>query len=143
KNDNIPEYIFLEQAQKYNIDTNREEKYWRADLNIHINYRMKQWEEFKEHERKIKEGIEETKILENKLYQREKFYYDIQTEYMGDIDPYKIRDKIIDWKSQIDYEEFLSNRNEELTRELLNNLDKLSMTEIRRKYFKTEVIEVE
>ena len=78
-----------------------------------------------------------------KLNQGEKFYYDIQTEYIGDTDPYKIRDKIIDWKNQIDYEEFLFNRNEESTRELLDNLDRLSVTEIRRKYFKIEVIEVE
>lgn len=143
KNDTIPEYIFLEQAQKYNIDTNREEKYWKADLNIHINYHVKQWEAFKVQERKIEESIIEAKILEEKLNKGEKFYYDIQTDYIGETDPYKIRDKIIDWKSQIDYEEFLSNRNEDLTRELLDNLDRLSMIEIKRRYFKTEVIEVE
>ncbi len=143
QNDTIPEYIYLEQAKKYNIDTAQEEKYWKADLNIHISYFVKQWEKFKEQERKIEEGIEEIKILGEKLNQGEKFYYDIQTEYIGDTDPYKIRDKIIDWKNQIDYEEFLFNRNEESTRELLDNLDRLSVTEIRRKYFKIEEIEVE
>lgn len=143
QNETIPEYIYLEQAKKYNIDTNQEERYWKADLNIYVNYLEKQWKEFKEQERKIEESIEEIKILEEKLNQGDKFYYDNQTEYMGDTDPYKIRAKIIDWKNQIDYEEFLSNRDEELTKRLLNDLDNLNITEIRRKYFKTEVIKVE
>lgn len=143
QNETIPEYIYLEQAQKYNIDTTQEEKYWRADLSIHIKYIEEQWTDFNEKERVIEKGLEEIKLLEEKLNAGEKFYYDTQIEYIGDTDPIKIRSKVIEWKCHIDYEEFLSKRNQDLTNQLLVELDKLNMVEIRKKYFKTEVIEVE
>ena len=65
--------------------------------------------------------------------------YDI----IGGNDEASIRDYIEYWKTELDYAEFLKGRDKKITSELLNEIDNLSMSEIKEKYFKMEVIENE
>lgn len=45
------------------------------------------------------------------------------------------------WKNLLPYESFMKKRNNEATKELLENLDILSLDEIKEKYFQKEIIE--
>ncbi len=139
-NEQIPEEIYLKIAKQYNIDTNKKRKYWMVDV---------QWEshiddyfyKFKEKEKQIELGLEEIKKLKKKLENGEKTYIVHKYQICGGNDEETIRDWIEYWKKDLNYSEFLEERNKELTNELLNEIDDLSIDEIRNKYFKMEVIE--
>ena len=130
-------------AQAENIDTNREKKYWMADYKQRIEYMENTYIEYKKIEKNIAEGLIEIKKLEDLLKSGEKEYSCESLEMLGGSDEKSIRDWIIFWKSQLDYSEYLKTREIKKTKELLLDLDKLSLTEIKEKYFKMEVLENE
>ena len=134
--------MYIKLAKLNNIDINRDEKYWMADL----KYRERVFDTFdkyKKYEKEISEGLEEIKKLKSLLESGEKEYQVVTYESIGGNDEDSIRDYIEYWKSDMDYNEFLKFRNKELTNTLLKDLDVLSLEEIKNKYFKEEVIENE
>ena len=142
-NDYIPEYLILELLKKENIDTNKSKKYWMADFKQRYPYLINQWNEFKETEKKIADGIKEYNRLKDKLLKGEITYDVVERTEVGGQDYDEIRDYIEFWKKDLSYSEFIGYRDDQMTDELLNNIDKLSVSEIRNKYFKKEVRKVE
>jgi len=141
-NESIPKDMYIKLAKLNNIDINRDEKYWMADL----KYRERvfdTFDEYKKNEKEISEGLEEIKKLKSLLESGEKEYQVVTYESIGGNDEDSIRDYIEYWKSDMDYNEFLKFRNKELTNTLLKDLDVLSLEEIKNKYFVEEVIENE
>ena len=141
-NDEISEDVYLKIAKNLNIDTNREKKYWMADLKLY-NMIDKHFNDFKEKERCIEKDIEEFNDLVNKLKSGDTTYTIHKYNTIGGKDEVSIRDYIEYWKTDLDYSEYLNCREEKLTKELLDEIDNLSMEEIKEKYFKVEVIENE
>lgn len=141
-NDEISEDVYLKIAKNLNIDTNREKKYWMADLKLY-SIIDKNFNDFKEKERCIKKDIEEFNDLVNKLKSGDTTYTIHKYNTIGGKDEVSIRDYIEHWKTDLDYSEYLNCREEKLTKELLDEIDNLSMEEIKEKYFKVEVIENE
>ena len=141
-NDEISEDVYLKIVKNLNIDTNREKKYWMADLKL---YSMidKNFNDFKEKERCIEKDIEEFNDLVNKLKSGDTTYTIHKYNTIGGKDEVSIRDYIECWKTDLDYSEYLNCREEKLTKKLLDEIDNLSMEEIKEKYFKVEVIENE
>lgn len=130
-------------AESEKIDTNREKKYWMADYIQRLDYMEKPYIEYKNTEKQIEEGLKEIKKLEDLLKSREKEYSYESLEMLGGTDEKSIREWILYWKSKLDYSEYLKTRDLKKTKELLLDLDKLSLTEIKEKYFKMEVIDNE
>ena len=125
------------------IDINRDEQYVMADLKFDLNH----WNDVKNRyfdlETNVKNGLIEIRKLEELLNRKEKYYY---TEYIEEVGPKKINEiksYSTFWKSQLSLEDFKKERRKDLTMELLNNIDKLSMKEIRAKYFPKETLEEE
>lgn len=141
-NDEISDDIYLKIAEREKVDTNREKKYWMADLKVRSQ--IDHWfYEFKEKERKIEEGLKEISKLKKRLKSGDKEYIIHKYDIIGGNDEASIRDYIEYWKTELDYAEFLKGRDKKITSELLNEIDNLSMSEIKEKYFKMEVIENE
>lgn len=130
-------------AQSEHINTNREKKYWMADYKQCLGYMEIFYTEFKNKEKEIEDGLKEIKNLEELLKSGEKEYSYELLEMLGGTDEKSIREWIVYWKSKLDYSEYLRTREEKKTKELLLDLDKLSLTEIKEKYFKMEVLENE
>jgi hypothetical protein len=145
KHETIPDDIKLEIAKKYcekhniKVDYSQEERYWKADL-----YRMSKnifdtFDKYRQKELEISKAKQELEYLEKLLYSGKTEYEVEEYEEIGGHDQVSIRNNIIYWKSKIPYEEFLEYRNDKLTKELMKEIDDLSVREIRDKYFKTEV----
>lgn len=130
-------------AKLENIDTNKERKYWMADYKQRVGYEENLFNQYKEKENKIKEGLKEINKLEGMLKLGEKYYQYESIEIVGGTDEKSIRDYIEYWKSNIDYEEYLKSRDFKKTKELLKDLDYLSLQEVKNKYFDMEVVESE
>lgn len=141
-NDEISDEVYLEVAKNYNIDTNKEKKYWIADVKSSTLIEKKFYE-FKEKEKRIAEGLKEIDVLKAKLESREYTYRIHKYEIIGGNDEKSIRDYIDYWKEQMTYSEYLKGRDMKKTNELLGEIDKLSFPEIRNKYFEIEVVENE
>lgn len=133
----------LRLAKLEKIDTDREKKYWMADYNQRLSHIEKEYSEFKEKEKQIHKDLKEIKKLEEMLMQGKKTYQYEYVEVIGGNDERTIREYIECWKSQIDYKEFLKYRDHKKTKELLKDLDILSLQEIKEKYFAMEVVEGE
>lgn len=130
-------------AELENIDTNKEKKYWMADYKQRIGYMEDRYVEYKDKEKQIEEGLKEIKKLEDLLKSGEKEYSYESLEMLGGTDEKSIREWIVYWKSKLDYSEYLRTRDLKKTKELLLDLENLSLAEIKEKYFKMEVIDNE
>lgn len=130
-------------AELGNIDTNKEKKYWMADYKQRIGYMEDRYVEYKDKEKQIEEGLKEIKKLEDLLKSGEKEYSYESLEMLGGTDEKSIREWIVYWKSKLDYSEYLRTRDLKKTKELLLDLENLSLAEIKEKYFKMEVIDNE
>ncbi len=125
------------------IDTNRDEQYVLADLKFDLEHWNRVKKEYFDLETNVKNGLKEIKKLEDLLNRKEQYYY---TEYIEEVGPKQmneVRPYSIFWKSQLSLEDFKKERRKDLTIDLLNNIDKLSMKEIRNKYFPKETLEEE
>ena len=141
--DEIDDNTRMTMAQSEHINTNREKKYWMADYKQRLGYMENLYNEFKNKEKEIEDGLKEIKILEELLKSGEKEYSYESLEMLGGNDEKSIREWIVYWKTKLDYSEYLRTREKKKTKELLLDLDKLSLAEIKEKYFKIEVLENE
>ena len=142
KNDKVPEEVYLKIARNLNIDTNTERKYWIADVKSRSQI-DKIFDRCKTQENKIRKCLLEIDRLEKSLEKGEKTYFDYKYSISGGKDEQSIYENIESWKENLNYSEFLSNRNENETKKLFKDIDKLSFDEIKEKYFYMETIEDE
>ena len=140
--DEISEEIYFSIAKKAMINTEQEKKYWISDVE-NYSHITKILEDFKEKEKSIEEGLKEIKLLEKKLAKGEKEYSIMKEEVIGGHDESSIREYVVLWKSKLNYQEFKDSRDKETTKKLLEEIDNISLEEIKSKYFMMEVCEDE
>ena len=121
----------------------REEKYKKADL----HFVLMQWGEEKKKyfakEKEIAEGIMEIKKLEHILKEGKTTYI---KEKMVEVGPKTIHDVaewVRFWRTNLSLEDFYMYRDEERSKQLLSEIDSLTVREIQAKYFPMETIEKE
>lgn len=141
-NDIITDEVYKKIAINNNIDTNRAKKLWMADFQFKVKI-DKLFNEYKLEEKDVKEGLKEIELLKSKLEKGEKEYFIERNEVIGGKDEQSIKDYIEYLKCNLDYSDYLNSREIDLTQELINNIDNLSLREIRQKYFPVEVLEDE
>lgn len=125
------------------IDTNRDSKYIMADLKYDLDQWNKAKSEYYALEKSVKDGLNEIKTLEQLLRNGEKYYSIHYVEEIGPKEKREVKEYAILWKTQLSYEDFKKERRKDLTIDLLKDIDKLSMKEIREKYFIKETLEEE
>lgn len=138
-NDEIPDNTYKEIAKDLGLDTSQNKKYWLSDAK-NQNSIEKYFKEYKNTEGKISNGLIELHELKSKLDKGETVYTEKKLHIIGGNDEESIRKYIEYWKTKIDYSTYIESRDFKLTTELLNNIDSLSLKEIKDKYFKMEVI---
>lgn len=135
-------YIFARKLSKKEIegvDYSRLKARVHVDLNIWNKYK----EEFFAREKVIEDGLKEISILEEKLKNGETSYYVIEEEEIGPKEPKELYEYICYWKFEQSYNDFLRKRDHKATKELRQEIDNLSLEEIRNKYFPKEAREDE
>lgn len=144
-NEEIPNDIIIEIAKKYNINTNQDMKYILSDLNINgyfISFE-KAFKDYKKEEKEIENDLCEFNFLLEKLKNNEKYYYCFDDEEVGVKTFNEIYEWYYYWNTLVSKQEICDLRMVDETKELLKNIDDLSLKEIREKYFKMEVYEDE
>ena len=135
-NDEIPDNIYKEIAKDLGLDTSQDKKYWISDVK-NISALEILFKKYKEIEKNISNGLIELNELKSKLDKGETEYTEKKLRIIGGNDEESIRKYIEYWKTEIDYSKYIKSRDFKLTTELLNNIDSLSLKEIKDKYFKT------
>lgn len=137
-NDEIPDNIYKEIAKDLGLDTSQDKKYWISDVK-NISALEILFKKYKEIEKNISNGLIELNELKSKLDKGETEYTEKKLHIIGGDNEESIRKYIEYWKIEIDYLKYTKSRDFKLTTELLNNIDSLSLKEIKYKYFKMEV----
>lgn len=139
-NDEIPDNTYKEIAKDLGLDTSQDKKYWISDVK-NISALEILFKKYKEIEKNISNGLIELNELKSKLDKGETVYTEKELHIIGGNDEESIRKYIEYLKAEIDYSKYTRLRDFKLTTELLNNIDSLSLKEIKDKYFKMKVIE--
>lgn len=122
-------------CESRNIDTNRDKSRILADLSFELNYWKKEKQKVLEKEKQIEAGLKEIKKLEALLEKGETFY---SVEYIEEVGPSESRNVISfasKCKRELTYSAFNKERDKKSTESLLNEIDNLSIDQIRKKYF--------
>ena len=137
--------VIYQLANSFNVQdiANMKYSHLKARFNPDLNTWNKHKNEFLENERLIEKGLKEIPILEEKLKKGEITYFDFEEEEIGPTKYDDVCDYVCYWKYDLTYNEFLRRRNHKATKQLREEIDKLSLEEIRHKYFPVEVIEDE
>lgn len=138
KNEKIPDEILMEYAKKYKIDLSMEERFLKADLAINTQGIAKAWNEWKAKKKTIEEGNKEYDELLKKLESGEKEYVVKESEFVGGKDLKELKEYYRCWNFDFSYDEAIKSRKQDLTRELYDNLDHLTLFEIKERYFGPE-----
>lgn len=102
-------------------------------------YEIKVWNESKEKEIQLEKDKSELKILEERWSHGERIDVYEYDEWVGEEKNMLTEDDILSRLSHLTYDQFIEGRNEEMTIELVQNLDLMSLSEIRKRYFPVEV----
>lgn len=135
--------MLLKEAKKRSIDINQNEKYIIADLKSQGCYFTTNWKKFKENERKIELGLKEYDKLYKLLEEGNYSYYLSDEKECGGNDYEGIVDFCYHLNESVTLDELSKLRRVVDTQNLYNDIDKLSIDELRTKYFKMEVYNVE
>ena len=123
------------------IDTNRDRNYVLADLSWDLKFWCEKKNEFLKKEEDIERGLKEIKKLEALLNKKQEFFEESYVEEVGPKEVSELYGYIKYWKRPISLAEFNNERNEDLTDQLLKEIDELTVQEIRDKYFIKETQE--
>lgn len=138
-NDNIPEELMMIWAKKENIDINQKKEYLTADIKQRCGYKIQMWNEAKAIEKEIAGGKEELKLLVANLKSGINKYKVTVNHEVGGSKWSEIRNYCHQWNQDLTYEEIKNKRDIKATKELLKNIDNLTLKDIREKYFIKEV----
>lgn len=138
ENDTIPSNFLLESTKEHiKKDMTEKEKIWQAEM-LHP-YEIKSWNECKESEGRITEKQKELMKLMNVLMDGQETITIEKHRWVGKNLGKWTEEDVTTRLSYMTFEQFYSSRNEQLTRKLYADLEKLSLKEIREKYFQIEV----
>lgn len=134
-NDPDSEKVINLLCKNKNIDLSKDKESIISDLSFDI----KRWENAKkkylDKEEEIKKCLEEIKLLKKLLENGETIYQETYVEKIGPQKMEELREYINLWKSNLSLKNFNNERDRKRTKELLNEIDFLSVKEIREKYF--------
>lgn len=136
-NDTIPENILLERNREHiKSDMSKKEQLLQAERMGIVE--IESWRKCKERECQIEEYWHELHELEDQWNAGEQIGQVEYKEWVGENDGMLTENDILMRLSMMSYSQYIASRNAELTEELFASIDKLSLGEIRQKYFPVE-----
>ncbi len=136
-NDTIPENFLLERyAEHIKPNISRKEQLLQAELMSvgEINI----WRKCKKRELQIEEYRREMHELEKQWNAGKQIGQIEYDEWVGEEDENLTENDILLRLAKMSYSQYIASRNAELTKDLIANIDTLSLDEIRQKYFPVE-----
>ena len=137
-NGSLPQEIILSRYQHFD-NKPRSEKEILLMAEQLCPYEIKLWNECKEKELGLEEAKKELATLEGRWARGERIDVHEYDEWVGEEEDKLTERDIILRFANMSYEQFVEGRDETLTKELLKNLDTMSLSKIRERYFPVEV----
>ena len=137
-NDKIPDEVYLRAAKLKGIDTDRDIRYIKADLNFdnEIFSLENYWPKYRKEEyddnllRRDELGMFEKELSEGVLTNTKIVFH-----WVGGNDCFEKYSYVIKQKADMNYQTFKNGRQPKRTKELLESLDSLTIEQIRNKFF--------
>ena len=137
-NDSLPKQIILSRYKPF-AKEEMSEKEMLLEAEQVCPYEISVWNKCKEKETQLEEDKRELEILEERWARGERIDIHEYDEWVGE-EKNKLTEKdVLSRLSSMTYSQFIEGQNEEMTKELMQNLDSMSLSEIRKKYFPVEV----
>ena len=133
--------MIINAAQKKKINICQDIKYIKSDLPMESI--LKKWNEFKLKEKEIAQGLVEMENLIQKLNNGEKYEFMTHDKIIGGDNLHELLNYNYYWNRFVSRTELYRQRLVKETNELLKNIDHMTLEEIRKTFFKMEVIEDE
>lgn len=140
EHDEMDETIIGILADVYELDKNRPYETLKEEVLSYNPLFGIYFKKYKEKEREYLKAISTFDELKKKLDSGELTYIEVTTQDFGPTREKEYETTIERYKSKLSYSEFLSYRDEKKSKKLLEEIDSLSIQEIRDKYFNKEVI---
>lgn len=138
--ENYKKEVIIELSKQKGIDVNREYRYIISDFNSNFSYYINSIKDFLQKEKEIEIQKKELKELERELFAGNEYFNLFESiEIGGDNFDEKFQ-YCLEINKESTKKEILNARLFEDTKNLLNEIDDLSLAEIRKKYFSKEVI---
>lgn len=134
KNENVPKDVILNIAISKGVDINRDFRFIEADLNFEIFSLKTEWDEFKKEESEISNMTKELSLVEGWLEKGVTKIGRTYDKYVGGTNKEEREQHILSTDKKITYAEFKKHRNVNLSEELVNKIDQLSLEVIMSKY---------
>ena len=138
-NEDAPEELLMIWAKKENIDFEQTKEYLLADIKQKCGYKIRMWDKAKAIEKEISKGKGELKSLVIKLENGIKKEKVAINHEVGGSNWIEVRNYCLQWNQYLTYDEIKNHRDVKATKELLKNIDNLTLKDIREKYFIKEV----
>ena len=137
----IVEFLYSEH-KKYRNKDETEYRFKKADVENDLQRFYKCRDKLLSDNEKATKRIKQIKELEVKLNNGEKTFYEFEIIDIAKEKEFNHWKLMNIWKNQLTYSQFIKKRDKKLTESLLRDLDKISLDEIRDKYFAKEEVEV-
>lgn len=141
KDEDYQKEVVIKLSKQKGIDTNREYKYVLSDFKNNFSYYIESIKVFLQKENEIVSHKQELKKLERELLDGNEYFNDFEINEVGGKDFDEKIQFCLGINNKSTRKEILNARLLEDTKNLLNEIDNLSLSEIRNKYFPKEVIE--
>lgn len=136
-NDSMPDSIILSGCRKH-IDNDLSIKEQLLQAKQISDWEIEMWRKSKDKEKKIYEYKIELQKLETQWSNGKQIGIVEYEKWVGEQDGLITENDILHRLSKMTYEQYIASRNTQLTEELLSYIDKLSLDEIRKRFFPVE-----
>ena len=137
-NEDIPEWLLLDIYKKY-ARPNLSRKEQLLEAKLICAGEIAAWDECKEQEARIEQMRRELNDLEKQWNKGEQIAEIEYSDWVGEKEDVLTENDILMRLSEMSYSQYVASRRADLTAQLLEEIDILSLTEIREKYFPIEV----
>lgn len=137
ENKEIPDEVYLRAAEKNGIDVKRDMSHIKGDLysDLNISALKFYWSQIREYEIPNYVSYDKVNNLINELKKGNKYLTNTSYAWVGGTNWQEREEYVYQIVPTLSFKEFNSGRMHKETKQMMNEIDKLSVKEIREKYF--------
>ena len=135
KSEEIPDEVYLRDAEKKGLDVNRDFSLIKADVRWDYSYMQEQWEKCREEHLAYPKDNNSSLFGFKNVLANGGSIKSMNLEWIGGIEPNEVEEYVLMKNCEMPLSEFKAHRDHQRTKKLLESLDTLSLEEIRDEFF--------
>lgn len=138
ENASIPDEVYIRMAKLKGVDINRDIRFIKGDVRISTDFFSLEhyWPEYRDEENnKYQIEMDNLKLLKEDLKNGKTKNIKVELKWVGGVTSKEKEQYVFDKKPSMSYADFISGRKPDKTKELYDQLDRLSIEDIRNTFF--------